>query len=133
LLDELNLESQAAIVGRLAEETTDQPLRVALRLREADLSMMRTVSDRPARIGWELYTQKQLPADRIPWLLDRLSASQDHANLIQLAAEQLRAGKSLTPARLDRLATAYAAAGRPVQSLRARTAAQEAKKSALRR
>ncbi len=89
--------------------------------------MLRSKAHTAAQIGWKLYLDKQLPADRHDWLFERLGVAGEYARLVRLAEGQLQAGNLLNQNQLDWLATAYAALGQVNSARRARTTANEIK------
>jgi len=121
ILNDLTDPAQGDAAARLGDEAKDKAVQAALRLRRAELFALRSNAGAAADIGWNLYESKRLPAARTNWLFSRLIAARQHARVIQLVEERLRAGDRLNQKQLESLAVAYDAAGRPDDAHRART------------
>jgi hypothetical protein len=127
ILADLTDPAQGDEAGRLGEEVKDRRAQAALRVRQAELYLLRANLGAAADIGWSLYESKRLPADRFGWLFGRLQAAMQNERLIRLAEDRLRTGQSLPQNVLDLVAAAYEATGRPDAARRARTNARDIK------
>ncbi|MBI3864155.1 MAG: hypothetical protein HY290_19910, partial [Planctomycetia bacterium] len=125
LLGELTEKSQADAVGQLVEIARHPRLRTMLMLRQAELFVEASNSETAARLGWELYLEKRLPADQLDWLFERLFAAKHHSKLVRLAEERLHGGHPLSQVQLDWLAETYDDLGLAVAARRARTNSSE--------
>jgi hypothetical protein len=127
ILAELKNPDQIEQAGLLAESTKDKQAQADLLLRQADLYVLRSNARAAAEVGWSLYAERRLPADRFNWLVERLRAAHENGLLIQFVEDGLRHKKALSNSQLDALAAAYNALGRPADAERARTNPREHK------
>lgn len=61
----MSTSDDAVVAGLLAEEFADSPAAVSLKIREAELTTVRTHA---AAIAVELYDSGRLPVDRFAWM-----------------------------------------------------------------
>ena len=125
ILADLTDPAHGDAAGRLGDEAKDKTAQTALRLRRAELFLLRSNAGAAADIGWNLYESKRLPANRWAWLFARLSAARQNERLIEFVEERLRSGQPLGQKLLESLAVAYEAVGRPDAAHRARTNASD--------
>jgi hypothetical protein len=121
LFVEFRNPAQAEMAAALSAQAHDDRLRLALKVRHAELMAAGSNASLAADAGWKLYEGKQLPAGRFDWLAGLLVAARQDSRLIRLVEDRLRAGATLTDTQLDTLAAAYEAVGRPDAVRRART------------
>lgn len=127
LLSELMDPMRADDAGALALEAGEAKLETTLRLRQAELDVLRGNQIAAAEIGWKLYETMHLPDDRFTWLFERLRAAEQLERFIRLVEDRLRSGKSLDQRELDAAAFAYDELSRPAAALRARTNSRDFK------
>ena len=126
-LDELIREldvSQVKLVGTLADETQDRPLRTALLRHQIALYDKSLDFKAAADIAWRLHTEGLPPAD-FHWLCQHLSRADQSDRLISLLEARLQTTWPLHAIEYDWLATAYNNTGRLADAHRARTSVSD--------
>jgi hypothetical protein len=119
---EMAKSEESDLAGTLAQETKDPQIAAALWLAQAQNEVQRANATAAADIGWKLYEEHQLPADRFGWLIIQMHAARQHERVIWFVEDRLRAGEWVDPDVLQStLPSAYEALGRTDAAKRART------------
>lgn len=74
-----------------------------------------------AQIAWDLYRQRELPDNRLMWMLGRLIAAGRGEEVIPILEQRLKRNEPFDDRALDLLAAAYRQANRNVDARRAKT------------
>jgi hypothetical protein len=122
ITQEVQQPSQAEFLVGLARESQKPVTRRRLLLRAAEITDDRELD---ARLVWELFQEKQLPAEKIPWMLSLLIAADRGPDVIAVLEQRLRRGEALDAESAIWLANAYRRAGREVDARRAESHQQD--------